>query len=388
MGKTTQRVWRRVRHEDPPSCCCSSQVHYKNNIYVFGGSTLRDCYSDLFAFNLTTLMWRKVITEGDVALVKCRISHTAVLHEGTMVVYGGASSNFLLDGICELNLDSNVWRYIAPIDESWPFPRILHSSVMYKGKMFVLMGQGLVNSNHDDFWCYDIITRVWEKLRLKGNGSAPPMALNGHSATVIDDSMFVFGGVTTLGSYSNSLYSYNFLTEVWSEVQVPHFSMKPHHRYCSVLLSWNRQLFLHGGDTDQCTRYFNDLWTLKPYEDPPMWLRLDTRKAPSARSGHSASVVSGVLHIFGGESPAGSDVTFSNEMLSLTIGYPVESPLRDLASRWLGSNGGLEDDLEWYSLPYGGVRGSLKQSMSLVTCHDALVIQNEAAVESDTADSN
>jgi hypothetical protein len=47
----------------------------------------------------------------------------------------------------------------------------------------------------------------WDKVSTKGD--IPPQ-INGHSAIVYKDKMYVFGGCTTKGVCSRSLFSYNY----------------------------------------------------------------------------------------------------------------------------------------------------------------------------------
>jgi N-acetylneuraminic acid mutarotase len=58
----------------------------------------------------------------------------------------------------------------------------------------------------NDTWSFNILTRKW--TRLQCTGSVPPPRAR-HSAVLIDDAMYVFGGITVDGTYLGDLTALN-----------------------------------------------------------------------------------------------------------------------------------------------------------------------------------
>ena len=97
-----------------------------------------------------------------------------------------------------------------------PYFRYGHTCVTYEG-MIYLWGGRADWTNHlcNQIYLYDPKRHVWTRLvEVKGD---VPDGRDGHSACVVNNSMFIFGGyVQRLKRFSNDLYEFNFKNLDWN----------------------------------------------------------------------------------------------------------------------------------------------------------------------------
>ena len=392
MVKTDTKVWNRLPRQGdcPPAACCESMVTHQTQLILFGGAILSRLFNDVHIFDTTTFSWEKpFISNPELSLP--RMSHSAVVYNNVMYVFGGMDATSISNELISLCLTKEKMRWYFPngsirynedatsgnnhpttlrsfYSDRYPCPRRCHTAVVRRHHMYVLMGHGQ-DGNCNDFWCFSFETGHWSAIPLSAFGR-PPLPLYGHSAAVVEaeDVMYVFGGAISSTVHSNSLHSYHFATQQWNEVQCP-LLPRPVGRYCHCMAIVNGTLYIHGGDAMDSTLYFNDLWSIQTQRhqhqavqehlhssstawQPSVseWVEVaPTRRSlvPSERSGHVVGAVDGVLYFFGGESPSSSSTSsrgnnnnntrifYSREMYCVPVSYPFSSSLANLCSRWL-----------------------------------------------------
>lgn len=106
-----------------------------------------------------------------------------------------------------------------------PEPRYLQSGVLYeKGTTRSLLVYGGSTSEgvyNADLWQFDIAAAAWTKLaptNAPGDINVPP-GIMGHTATMVDDDMYVFGGLSVHGLHAG-LYRYNVPSNTWTELDL------------------------------------------------------------------------------------------------------------------------------------------------------------------------
>ncbi|RNF15435.1 kelch domain-containing protein 3 [Trypanosoma cruzi] len=378
--KTTTYLWSSVipRGDTPPHGCCHSLVNYKDEFLVlFGGGALHYVYNDVYCFDLKTFTWTyKETINGDI--VAPRISHSAVVYGDNMYVYGGYHLYMpvLFSEVLVLNLKTFTWSCLhhAPPEPEGPGERRLHSAHVYRDHMYVLMGEPCSTSTC--FWYLDFNTHKWHPVQSFGLFGKPIVPLIGHSAQVEGDYLYVFGGYHThtmsqTGSfvYSNSLFYYHFLTNMWREV-LPYCGPRPFPRYSSAMVVLQGRVYIHGGDNDGNV-YFEDFWCIHTKTQLPRWidLTLSCGKAhPSARSGHAYVLAQGSLFVYGGELPGDTDVLYySNRFYRYPLGLFTHLSLTELASRWLAKSNQVNVRVLQECIPRGPRAALSRNSPEAVT---------------------
>nr|CAD7442846.1 unnamed protein product [Timema bartmani] len=210
--------------------------------------------------------WRKVRAQKGVAVPRGRRGHSALIHRGTMLVYGGyqdlrGSSNELWGFHFGELVDG--WSYLAggahrddlvvvlfTETESWhllsspagrmgssggggggelPPARHKHSAILHDDAIWVYGGMTDLQERAD-LWRWDTVSKTWLNVRSKPG----PGALHSHAACKLPSSMLLFGGERD-GHPTNELWRFHFGTETWERLQVS--GVRPHPRAESVALT-------------------------------------------------------------------------------------------------------------------------------------------------------
>jgi N-acetylneuraminic acid mutarotase len=85
-----------------------------------------------------------------------------------------------------------------------------------------------------------------------------PCARSGHSASILNGTMFVFGGKNQELEKLNDLWSFNIPDQVWKQIVYREHSYVPLSRSGHVTEMYRNQLVLFGG-IHEVTRELNDL---------------------------------------------------------------------------------------------------------------------------------
>uniref|UniRef100_H3HB49 IPT/TIG domain-containing protein n=1 Tax=Phytophthora ramorum TaxID=164328 RepID=H3HB49_PHYRM len=123
----------------------------------------------------------------------------------------------------------------------------------------------------------------WERLRSPLGGAWPPPRWK-HSATVVDNKIYVFGGFHSSSARFNDLWIFNPITLDWSQAGAPGTAVNSY------------------GGTGYSRRDFDDLYMLRT--DDLSWTKVTCKgKPPEKRAGHQACAVDDLmlfndLHIF------------------------------------------------------------------------------------------
>ncbi|XP_048358234.1 host cell factor 2 [Sphaerodactylus townsendi] len=199
-----------VRGDIPPGCAAHGFVCDGTRILVFGGMVEYGRYSnDLYELQASRWLWKKVKPQNPSAgLPPCpRLGHSFSLYGNKCYLFGGLanesedSNNNIpryLNDFYELELQhgSGVTGWSIPGTKGVvPTPRESHTAIIYSRKdsgnpkMFIFGGMSGCRLN--DLWELDIETMTWSKPETKGT---VPLPRSLHSANVIGNKMYIFGG--------------------------------------------------------------------------------------------------------------------------------------------------------------------------------------------------
>lgn len=138
--------------------------------------------------------------------------------------------------------DKARWRYVSPS------PRFGHSMCNAHDTHLYIFG-GCEGANHflNDLHVLDVNTAQWCQLHIDGT---PPSPRAFHSACLVKDSLFIFGGRNAKG-HSNGLYMLN-LQRGWSRARLPN-APSPRSGHCACLCG--DQMYVFGGDVNDSKMY-------------------------------------------------------------------------------------------------------------------------------------
>ncbi|KAE8281708.1 Host cell factor 2 [Larimichthys crocea] len=233
-----------VRGDIPPGCAAHGLVCEGTRILVFGGMVEFGKYSNsLYELQASRWLWKKLKPRAPRnGSPPCpRIGHSFTLVGNKCYLFGGMAND-------SEDPNGNVPRYMGDFYElelqsvsgarGWSIPetkgrgpsaRESHTSVAYVGagspKLYIF--GGMQGRRLDDLWQLDLDTMVWSMPPARGS---TPLSRSLHSAAVIGNKMFVFGGwipvpesekPNALGTEwicTNSLSALNLDTMIWQKL--------------------------------------------------------------------------------------------------------------------------------------------------------------------------
>ncbi|XP_049423263.1 host cell factor 2 [Epinephelus fuscoguttatus] len=197
-----------VRGDIPPGCAAHGFVCDGSRILVFGGMMEFGKYTNsLYELQASRWLWKKLKPRAPRnGLPPCpRIGHSLTLVGNKCYLFGGLAND-------SEDPNGNVPRYMGDLYElelqslsgarGWSIPetkgggpsaRESHTSVAYTGlgspKLYIY--GGMQGCRLDDLWQLDLDTMVWSMPETRGS---TPLPRSLHSANVIGNKMYVFGG--------------------------------------------------------------------------------------------------------------------------------------------------------------------------------------------------
>ncbi|BFZ07987.1 hypothetical protein BsWGS_11026 [Bradybaena similaris] len=261
-----------------------------------------------------------VTTEG--SKPEFRIGHSAT-YDPTMrciYIFGGSKNAKWFHDVYMFDLDENKWTLVKASGKAPT--RAYHSTTLYRHELWIFGGvfprpdpqpDGCDNEVH----IFSPVMENWYKPIVTGE---KPQPRSGHSATLINDLLVIFGGWDFPYCY-NDLCILDLTTVDWSSPKVFGQAPKPRSWHASCALSNNR-IFIHGGyDGDNALHdaFIFDL-------DGKSWQNLALENAPSARAGHAClrlpsdyeNKKEDEIIVFGG---GDNDGSYYNDMLSFYVSF-------------------------------------------------------------------
>ncbi|XP_060844195.1 kelch domain-containing protein 3 [Rhopalosiphum padi] len=239
-----------------------------------------------------------------------RVNHAAVAIGTSIFTFGGYCSgvdykSFKPIDIHVLDTEKLKWWKLELNDDQdckcVPFQRYGHTAVALGSNIYLWGGR---NDNEvcNTLYCFNTITLKWTKPTVYGN---VPVPRDGHSACIIQNCMYIFGGFQEHPSlFASDLYMLNFHSMVWSIVKTK--GHPPSYRDFHTATAIDNKMYIFGGRGDwhaprqtEKDKYCSNIYYLDT--STKKWIRPKIHGTkPIARRSHSAFVYNGFLYIFGG----------------------------------------------------------------------------------------
>ncbi|XP_035512747.1 host cell factor 1b, partial [Morone saxatilis] len=285
-----------VRGDIPPGCAAYGFVCDGTRLLVFGGMVEYGKYSsDLYELQASRWEWKRLKAKAPKnGPPPCpRLGHSFSLIGSSCYLFGGLANDsedpknniprYLNDLYClELRPGSSVVGWEIPLTSGQPPPpRESHTAVVASGRggnRLIIYG-GMSGCRLGDLWVLDIDSLMWSKPALSGTA---PLPRSLHSATTINNKMYVFGGWVPLvmddvkvathekeWKCTNTLACLNLDTMCWETVLMDSVEENvPRARagHCSVAI--NSRLYIWSGRDGYRKAWNNqvcckDLWYLE-----------------------------------------------------------------------------------------------------------------------------
>jgi len=164
---------------------------WKDNLLTFGGwnGFTRTWYNDVHSLDFNTMTWRAIQPKGTPP--KERTSHSAVMWNDCMYVFGGFSGEEYLNDLHQFDAKTETWTNISDqCRGSIPAPRSRFCASVHGDCMFLLGGWNKVGY-FNDFYMLNLRTKVWTNIP-SGNFKIP--SISQYSLATSEDLLYIFGG--------------------------------------------------------------------------------------------------------------------------------------------------------------------------------------------------
>ena len=133
-----------------------------------------------------------------------------------MIIFGGFEQGTRSNQTSVYNFTTNQWENIeiGP-GQSVPCARSGHSASISNGNMYVFGGKNEDSEKLNDLWVYNIADKKWAEIEPEGEF---PFERSGHSSDVYDDYLVIFGGIWDVTKELNDLHLYSFTNNQWTTV--------------------------------------------------------------------------------------------------------------------------------------------------------------------------
>ncbi|KAH9944185.1 uncharacterized protein BXZ73DRAFT_73766 [Epithele typhae] len=244
-------------------------------LIVWGGDTKTSSKSKpgdkqddgLYLLNLVSREWTRVAVYGPSPVG--RYGHAVTMVGSKFYVFGGQVDGEFLNDLWSFDLNSlrtrATWELVEPVEGSpRPPKRTSHICVTF-GDQIILFGGTDCQYHYNDTWSFDTNTRTWAELTCIGFIPSPR---EGHSAAIVDDVIYVFGGRGVDGKDLGDLGAFKVSNQRWYMFQK--MGPAPTPRSGHAMASMGSRVFVLGGLGGE------SLNPQKP-EDPLMIHVLDTK---------------------------------------------------------------------------------------------------------------
>ncbi|VVD00890.1 F-box only protein 42 [Leptidea sinapis] len=218
------------------------------------------------------ILWKNVTSNDIIPTITKRFSHAACVHENSMYVFGGCTTNATsFNDLWRFDLSKRQW--IRPLATgTYPVPKAYTSMVNYKDWLIVFGGwtypslsqyyQNVTMFNDIHFYC--VRSNKW----ILTNASNPPPPMAGHSACIRGDEMIVFGGLVMAAAVniqiqcSNDVWVLDILTLSWRKQMTTKPQPSPRYAQSLIRLDGDHLMLLGGVQTLHNRFVYSDCWTL------------------------------------------------------------------------------------------------------------------------------
>lgn len=269
VGVWEGATWEVVTTNGPSAAARSgmSVVAHDGRLWTFGGIEMStgQCHGDVHVLDLTASpkpKWTVIETSG--VEPARRNSHSAVIMNEEMVVFGGANDEGPLGDVLCFDFASSVWRAAPLGGGDAPTAREMHAACATGGEspaMFMVGGRQGDGTICSDLW------------RLQAAPGAEEWAWHHHAdhdeaicacalEALVDGRLLLFGGWDGCMSISSTASTYNSIDDTWCIELGCEPSPPSRFAHASALAADGRSIYVFGGinvDQDQ-----DDLLLLTP----------------------------------------------------------------------------------------------------------------------------
>eukprot|EP01080_Neovahlkampfia_damariscottae_P001470 gene1470-12088_t len=187
-----------------------------NRVVLFGGiGDQKKRYNDVWI--LSTIPKKYQWYKPKIVSIETpseRYNHTCCVYKNSIYLFSGWDGNFKNDvwKLTEIKTDTFKWELInkGGNEDTFPLGRFQHSASIIDDKMYVFGGK-YKNISLNDLWTFDLKNNQWTEIKMN-DGDYIPKTRYGHTSCCIGNTLFILFGYTKDEMDSNKQYPTNILT--------------------------------------------------------------------------------------------------------------------------------------------------------------------------------
>uniref|UniRef100_A0A8C9G425 rRNA biogenesis protein RRP36 n=1 Tax=Pavo cristatus TaxID=9049 RepID=A0A8C9G425_PAVCR len=195
-----------------------------------------------------------------------------------------------------------VWTNSRDQVREVPYMRYGHSAVLIDDIVYIWGGRNDTEGACNVLYAFDVNTHKWFTPKVSG---MVPGARDGHSACVLAKSMFIFGGYEQLADcFSNDIHKLDTTNMMWTLISAKGTPARWRDFHSATIIG--TKMYVFGGRADRFGPFHsnNEIYCnrIKVFDtETNSWLDSPpTPVLPEGRRSHSAFSYNGELYVFGG----------------------------------------------------------------------------------------
>ena len=258
--------------------------------------------------------WYTLAPEGTGFQARSAHAGAFLTPSNCLYIFGGFTLNNILNDLKKYCFDENHWENVTQM-EPWPDGRYEHAIVAYDDGFYMFGGVLDSGLHSNQLWYYNASSVSWHVCAE--NSSVRPRKLSGHTLTLVENELYLFGGKTEDGSFWSDIYKINADDpSEWVEV-IPYAGKSSDRRFVghsTVYHKESRSLLVYGGyslSEDQ-PRYGSHTDNIHAFHiDNLIWTQIQHAiqdGTPSQRTFHSALIMGNYMVVYGGNTHIHHDI--------------------------------------------------------------------------------
>eukprot|EP00644_Phytophthora_capsici_P006191 jgi/Phyca11/117000/e_gw1.32.190.1 len=250
--------------------------------------------------------------------------HACAVRKDSLYVFGGErstrSSSVIRpsNSFYEFNFARKEWSTVSGNGLA-PSQRKSHSAVVYKDSFYVFGGYD-GDRRLNDFFSYNFLTQTWTNVFV--NAGQQPTPRYGHAALVYGTRSSSEYGRLDSGRHVNDMHSFNLETNSWSLIRTS--GEVPYPREGASMIVYKQSCLLFGG-YDHDLGYLNDVHVFN--FETHVWSSLETKgTAPTGCHHPLVSLHNDSLIVFGGKTDPNLYMLDLESNTWEVVAYAGESP--------------------------------------------------------------
>ena len=260
----------KTKNNPPTRCYLSAEFFSKNNSIICIGGSDKSCeqYNIINEYSQKDNIWKSWNNDEQIEFGLELSGHSSNLikfnKKEYIYIFGGfdnwkkqfTSQSYLID-ISNKMFQKINYNFNNEKNSEFPLPRTYHTSNYDEEKQIIYIYGGTdmninhgKNNNFQSVWAFYLTKKFWKKIEIVNPNSVG--APRGHSSILLNDKLYIFGGVVLFRKFQNKLYvidliskkieNFEYDEENKKKVAIP----KPMAFHSAILID-NEKFLIHGG---------------------------------------------------------------------------------------------------------------------------------------------